>query len=103
MQNLNVYMWVNTKILILMTVCSSFSMTTILLKFLIEVVQNKEVNHDVWRNSDVEGWESYPKLGWAFSGSGFHHGVDNILVWVFACFGIGLHLLHSNFHIIKWQ
>lgn len=78
-------------------------MTTIPFEFLIEIVQNKEVNHDMWGDSDVEGWEAHPQLGWAFSCGGFSHGVDDILVWVFACFGVGFHLLHSNFHIIKWQ
>jgi len=78
-------------------------MGAILFVLLIEIVQNEEVNHDMWSDSDVEGWESHPELSWSFSGGGFHHGVDNILVWVFTCFGVGFHLLHSNFHIIKWQ
>ena len=57
----------------------------------------------MWGDSDVESWEAYPQLGWAFSYGSLHHSVDNILVWVLTCFGVLFHLLHSNFHIIKWQ
>lgn len=71
--------------------------------FLIEIVKNEEVNHDVWCNSNVESGESDPEFQWSFSHSRLCHGIVNILVWVQSSFFVQFHLLHPNLHVIKRQ
>jgi len=71
--------------------------------FLVEIVKNEEMNHDVWCNSDVECWESNPEFQWSFSHGSLTHSINDVFVGVRFGLGIHFHLLHPNLHVIKWQ
>lgn len=52
--------------------------------------------------SEVECWESNPKLSYAFVGNCLAHGIEDILVGELSI-GICLHLLDLSLRIIKRQ
>ena len=82
--------------------CSLSSVTESVI-FLVEIVENKEMDHDVRSNSDVECGESDPEFQWSLSQGSLTHSIDDILVWVLFSLGIHFHLLHSHLHVIKWE
>ena len=71
--------------------------------FLVEIVKNEKMNHDMWGNSNVESGESNPEFQWSFSQSRLSHSINNVLVWIQSSFFVHFHLLHPNLHVIKRQ
>ncbi len=80
----------------------SLSSVAISVVFLVEIIENKEMDHDVGCNSDVECWESNPEFQWSFSHGSLAHSINDVFIWVLFRLGIQFHLLHPHLHVIKW-